>query len=248
MVTSINNQITYVRGLSTKPDVSTSLVFVDLLKVLKTMMDYRTLSAHTGLPISTLTRYVTNKTIPRGKNIPVLIGKLLEHVDIKSLIMHRLLTDGEEIDVSAVVTETNLVKLILPYMVKEFVGYKIDSLIAIDKPGLILATAFGLTMMKKVFYCQNHETGFPNYWKEVKFRIRELRTWSRLFIPKDVLKSNVLFVGGVLDNPTLINELRNRIVESKGDVVGVFSIVLTKNFMKSAKPYKLGKVVNIISL
>jgi len=233
--------------LSQKPDTSASLTLVDLLKTLKTMMDYKALSEKTGIPVSTLTRYVTNKTLPRGKNALAIVEKLLEMVDLESLVRQRILSDGEEYDVSSVVSETQLVKLIVPYMVKEFSGQKIDSLLAVDKAGLVLATAFAVLNNKKTYYCLSNETSFVNHWKEVKYRIPEVRIWAKVYIPRNVLKSNVLFTAGVLDNIMPLRELRSRIVESRGDVVGVFSIAATKQFLKTVKPYQLGKIVHLVS-
>ncbi|MCS7136731.1 MAG: helix-turn-helix domain-containing protein, partial [Nitrososphaerota archaeon] len=40
-------------------------VALDLLKLLKQKYDYKTLSKMTGLPVSTLNRYIKNKTIPQ---------------------------------------------------------------------------------------------------------------------------------------------------------------------------------------
>ncbi|MEM1942832.1 MAG: hypothetical protein QXO30_03580 [Candidatus Caldarchaeum sp.] len=233
--------------MSSKPDITASLILVDLLKTLKTMMDYKTLSKHTGIPVSTLTRYVTNKTLPRGRKIPETVDKLLELVNIESFVQQRLVTNGDEVDVSQVVAESQLIKLIVPYMYREFMGTKIDSVLAVDKAGLVVATAFGLATMKKTFYCVGSETGFPNRWKEVKYRVREARIWSKVYVPSTVLRDNVLLTMGVLDDILLLKELRNRVVESRGEITGVFSIAASRDLMKNLKPYQLGKVVNLVS-
>ncbi|MCS7129703.1 MAG: hypothetical protein NZ919_03605 [Candidatus Caldarchaeum sp.] len=234
--------------MSSKPDASASLILVDLLKTLKTMMDYKTLSSQTGIPVSTLSRYVTNKTIPRGRRLPEMVDKLLQLVDLEAFVRQHLVSDGEDVDISSVVSESQLVKLIVPYMYKEFVGYKIDAVLAVDKAGLIIATAFGLATMKKTYYCTGDETGFPNRWRELKYRVKEARMWSKLYVPREVLKSNILLTVGVLDNILLFKELRNRVAESKGDITGVFSLVSSRSFMKAIKPYQLGKVVSLVIL
>ncbi|MEM4328205.1 MAG: hypothetical protein QXI50_00935 [Candidatus Caldarchaeum sp.] len=233
--------------MSSKPDITASLILVDLLKTLKTMMDYKTLSKQTGIPVSTLARYVTNKTLPRGRKIPETVDRLLKLVNIESFVQQRLVSNGDEVDVSSVVAESQLLKLIVPYMYREFMGYKIDSVLAVDKAGLVVATAFGLATMKKTFYCVGNETGFPSRWKEVKYRLKEARMWSKLYLPSMVLRDNVLLTVGVLDDVLLLKEIRNRFVESRGEITGVFSIAASRDFMKNIKPYQLGKVVNLIS-
>ncbi|MEM2237072.1 MAG: hypothetical protein QXR26_00150 [Candidatus Caldarchaeum sp.] len=234
--------------MSKKPDTLDSLILVDLLKTLKTMVDYKTLSEHTGIPVSTLTRYVTDKTLPRRRNAIAIVEKLLRMVDLESLVRQRILSDGDEYDVSSVVSESQLIKLIVPYMAKEFTGQKLDCLLAVDKAGLALATAFAIQNNKKTYYCLTNETSFVNKWKEIKYRIKEARMWAKIYIPKDVLKCNVLLTAGVLDNIVPLKEIRSRIVESRGDVVGVFSIAATEQFLKTVKPFQLGKIVNLISL
>lgn len=169
-------------------------------------------------------------------------------VDLESLVRQRILSDGDEYDVSSVVSESQLIKLIVPYMAKEFTGQKLDCLLAVDKAGLALATAFAIQNNKKTYYCLTNETSFVNKWKEIKYRIKEARMWAKIYIPKDVLKCNVLLTAGVLDNIVPLKEIRSRIVESRGDVVGVFSIAATEQFLKTVKPFQLGKIVNLISL
>jgi hypothetical protein len=92
-------------GRQQKPDVASSLMLVELLKSLKSLMDYRMLSQHTGIPVSTLTRYVTNKTLPRGRKTLELINKLLNMEDIKTLISERVVVNGEDVDISRVVAK-----------------------------------------------------------------------------------------------------------------------------------------------
>jgi len=42
---------------------------MDILKILKEKYDYNTLSKITGLPISTLSRYCTGKSTPKGLSL-----------------------------------------------------------------------------------------------------------------------------------------------------------------------------------
>jgi hypothetical protein len=69
-----------------------------------------------------------------------------------------------------------------------------------------------------------------------------MRTSSRLYIPKTVLNKNVLIVVGVLTASPPSHRLGDRIVDSKGDVVGVCGLAALKELRKQVKPYQLGRV------
>lgn len=230
--------------LTKKIDAYTSYLAVNLLKTLKNTMDYKTLSYYTGLPVSTLTRYVTNKTLPRGKRTLELIDKLLKIVNVYHLVQQRLHTDSEELEISNVVSETYLVELMAAQMLREFAGSRVDCLLAYDRAGLILATAFGLSTMKRVYYMSTTETSLTGKWKEIKFRNADSRVISRVYVPVDVLKSHVLLTAGILDGYVPVKELLGKIGEFKGDLVGVAAIAASKEFLKSVKPYQYGKVVS----
>ncbi|MCS7110330.1 MAG: hypothetical protein NZ956_02530 [Candidatus Caldarchaeum sp.] len=230
--------------MSRKIDAYSSYLAVQLLKTLKQTMDYNALSRHTGLPVSTLTRYVTNKTLPRGKRTLELIDKLLKVVNLNLLVQQRLTTEGEEIDVSAVVSESHLVELMVAQMLREFAGNRIDCLLAVDRAGLVVATGFGLSTMKKVYYILNSETSMTERWKEIKYRSRESRALSRIYVPADALKSHVLLTAGILDGFVPLKEILGKISESKGELVGMAAVAVSKEFLKSVKPYQFGKIVS----
>jgi adenine/guanine phosphoribosyltransferase-like PRPP-binding protein len=229
-------------GRQQKPDVASSLMLVELLKSLKSLMDYRMLSQHTGIPVSTLTRYVTNKTLPRGRKTLELINKLLNMEDIKTLISERVVVNGEDVDISRVVAESHLMKLAAIYLMREYAGHRIDCVLALDNPGLVLATAFGLQTMKETYYSETNDVLADHGWAEIRYRISGIRTSSRLYIPKTVLNKNVLIVVGVFDSLAPLTQVRDRIVNSKGDVVGVCGLAALKELRKQVKPYQLGRV------
>lgn len=233
--------------MNTKIDAYSSYLAVQLLKTIKQSMDYKTLSKYTGLPVSTLTRYVTNKTLPRGKRTFELVDKLLKIVNVTHIVQQRLVADGGEVDISRVVAESNLVELMAAQMLKEFMGKRIDCILAIDRAGLIIATAFGLSTMKKVYYTLNSETSMTETWTEVKFRMPLGRALSRIYIPSEVLKSHVLLTTGILDGYVPLKEISGKIAERRGDIVGIAAVAVSREFMKSIKPYQFGKLLSFAS-
>ncbi|MDW8083798.1 MAG: hypothetical protein RMI49_01150 [Candidatus Caldarchaeum sp.] len=230
--------------LNRKVDAYSSYLVVQLLKTVKQSMDYKALSKQTGLPVSTLTRYLTNKTLPRGKRTLELIDRLLKIVNLNVIIQQRLAIDDHEVDISEIVSESYLVELMVAQMLKDLAGSRIDCLLAFDRAGLIIATAFGLSTMKKVYYTLNTETTAAKKWVEIKYRNRESRTLSRLYVPVDVLKSHVLLTTGILDGFVPLKEILAKISEAKGDLVGIAAVASSKEFLKSLKPYQYGKIIS----
>ncbi|MEM0440939.1 MAG: hypothetical protein QXF45_00975 [Candidatus Caldarchaeum sp.] len=230
--------------MTKKIDAYTSYLAVNILKTLKNTMDYKTLSHHTGLPVSTLTRYVTNKTLPRGKRTLDLVDKLLKIVNVYHMVQQRLHADSDGLDVSNVVSESYLVELMAAQMLREFAGSRIDCILAYDRAGLILATAFGLSTTKRVYYMSNTETSSTGKWEEIKFRNAGSRVISRIYVPVDVLRSHLLLTVGILDEYVPVKEVLGKISEFKGDFVGIVAVAASKEFLKSVKPYQFGKLVS----
>lgn len=229
-------------GRQQKPDATTSIMLVDLLKSLKSLMDYKMLSQHTGIPVSTLTRYITDKTLPRGKKTLELVNKLLNIEDIKTLVSQRIVVNGEDVDISRVVAESHLMKLASIYLMKEYAGHRVDCALALDNAGLVLATTFGLQSMKEIYYCETNDVMVEHGWAEIRYRVKGVKTGSRVYVPKTVLNKNVLIFLGVFDSLAPLSQIRDKILDSKGDVVGVTGLVAFKELKKQVKPYQLGRV------
>lgn len=229
------------------PNAYSSYLAVQILKTLKTGMDYKILSKQTGIPVSTLTRYVTNKTIPHGKRAAVLIEKLVSNVDIPALVNQRLVLNEDEVDVSQVVSESSLVELIVAYMLREFSGYRIDAVLGVDRAGTVVATGFGLSTMKRVFYAQNTESYASDRWLEIRYKNKQARLVQRLYVPSEALKNHILVSAGVLDSHVPLREIRTHIVSARGELVGVCAIAASQEFLKNIKPFQFGKILSFVT-
>jgi hypothetical protein len=76
-------------------------------------------------------------------------------------------------------------KLAAIYLMREYAGHRIDCVLALDNPGLVLATAFGLQTMKETYYSETNDVLADHGWAEIRYRISGMRTSSRLYIPKN---------------------------------------------------------------
>ena len=88
------------------------LIAVDLLKILKTKYNYRKLSTITGFPVSTLTRYLTGKTIPKRSRTEKLLKNLLANINISSLIAQNIGGGKDYSDLSRVMLDPNIIKVL----------------------------------------------------------------------------------------------------------------------------------------
>ncbi len=224
-----------------------SYLAVQILKTLKTSMDYKILSKQTGIPVSTLTRYVTNKTIPHGKRAQALIDNLISKLDIQAIINQRVVVTEDEVDVSQIVSESSLVELLVAYMLKEFSGYRVDAVLGVDRAGIVVATGFGLSTLKKVYYAQSTEAYISDRWIEIRYKNRQARIVQRLFVPREAFKHHLLVMAGVLDTHVPLKELRAQLVSGRGEMVGVCAIAASQDFLRNVKPFQFGKILNFVT-
>lgn len=150
--------MTIVKNLSKelfRIDNGVSYIAVDLLKVLKDKYNYRKLSNLTGIPISTLTRYLTGKTIPKGSKARRLIKNLILNLNVSSLIS-QFIKDGDVIDFSKIMFNPNMIKIIGAHIVNEFSGMKITSFMALDLLSIPL-TSYLSTITSRHFYIVTRE-------------------------------------------------------------------------------------------
>ena len=230
--------------------IFTSLLLVEVLKLLKNRHDYRELSKITGLPISTLTRYITNKTLPRGRKLNKLISNLLKNVDVNNLIRENIRWDGREIDLSNVVSDITAMKLISLHVINAFSGNRITSILAIDPEGVPLATSIGLFMERRVFFLSDKAPFNSDYNARVTHYVRETGEYKIYWMPRNLLNrnENILLVAGVLRSGALIKQLSEKLAESDASLGGIFSLVSFNRVLNEINMIPVGKRIIMMTL
>ncbi len=109
---------------------------------MKSKYNYRKLSTITGFPVSSLTRYLTGKTIPKRSRAEKLLKNLLADINISSLIAQNIEGGEDYLDLSRVMLNLNIIKVLGAHVLNEFMGMKVTSfLLELRKGAQVVYTA-----------------------------------------------------------------------------------------------------------
>jgi len=228
--------------------ISISILIVEILKLLKSRYDYKELSRITGLPVSTLTRYITNKTIPRGNKIQKLITNIVNNVDISYMIREAMGWNGDGIDVSPVISDINIMKLVSLNVINSLKGSRITSIVAIDQEGIPIATSIGMFMERRVYFVSDRMSFNSNNAMNIIYPVAETGEYKVYWFPKNIMNKDesILLVAAVLRSGALVKVLSNKIAEAGGSVDGVFSLIAFKRALAEINTIPLGKRISIM--
>lgn len=229
-------------------NIFTSLLIVEVLKLLKNKHDYKELSKITGLPVSTLTRYITNKTLPRGSKLNKLLASILKNTDVNGLIKENIRVNGKEIDLSGIVSDITAMKFISLYVINEFIGNRITSILAIDQEGIPLATSIGLFMERRVFFLSDKSPFNSDYNTRIMYYVKETGEYKIYWLHRSILNrnENVLLVAGILRNSSLIKQLYDKISGESASFGGLFSLVSFSKTLNEIGSIPVGKKVTLM--
>jgi len=229
--------------LRLRGDASTSYIVVELLKTLKESYDYKTLSKLTGIPVSTMTRYVNGRTLPRGRKTVELVSKLTSLVDVEKIVKERIKNGPDGVDITPAISEGYILKLITAHFVKNLMATQVSRILAVDEPGIALATSLGLTLDKKVYFMSERPLWPEDLAINIKYYIRESGERRGVWLPKEAIKSrkSILLAAGIVSHPALFRELHRRISELGGHLTGLCAIVSTQQALQELKPNQVGE-------
>jgi len=212
-------------------DVSTSFLVVDLLRFLKQKNDYQALSRLTGLPVSTLTRYVTNKTLPRGMRVMELLPRLLEAVELEPTIRERVRFEDGQMDIASIVTDGAILKLLTAYILNLFKGTRVTAVLATDDLSVPLTTCLGLMTSRRIYLAS--EKMMSGRAISVTFYHTGTGEYKSLWVSGAVAdrRDDILLICGVLCHASKVEALQTKITELGSSVSGVFAIAATADAM-----------------
>ncbi|MEM3032487.1 MAG: hypothetical protein QW756_07940 [Nitrososphaerota archaeon] len=238
------------RTLNSTSDTSTSYLVVELLKTLKDTHDYKSLSKLTGIPISTMTRYVNGKTLPRGRKTVELMTKLISIVDVEKIVRERITNGPDGVDITPAVSEGHILKLITAHFIKNLTATQVSSILAVDEPGIVLATSIGLVLGRRVYFVSERPLWPEESAINIKYYIKESGERRNVWVPKGAIKSrkSTLVVAGMLSHPALFRELYKRATENGGHLAGLCTIVSSASALQELKPHQIGEKHVLITI
>jgi len=203
-----------------------SYVAVDLLKILKKRHDYRRLSIMTGVPVATLTRYLTGKTIPKKNRVKKLIRNILSNINIPSLIAQHM-KNGEIYELSSVMFDPNMVKVIGAYVINEYAGTKVTSFLALDTLSIPLTTYLAISTSRP-FHVISEEplttngSAVPIVYTEPR-SVGAKSLW--LTFNRSRKRESLLLVASRTPESSFFNNLVKNLNRMKVEISGFFSII-----------------------
>jgi transcriptional regulator with XRE-family HTH domain len=204
-----------------------SHIVVDLLKVLKDRYNYKKLSNLTGIPISTLTRYLTGKTIPKGSKARRLLKNLVLNLNLSSLIS-QLIRDGDSIDLFKVMFNPNMIKIIGAHVINEYVGMKITSFMALDLLSIPL-TAYLSTVTSRHFYIVAREPLPVDNQELFTIFLNDSRSiWPTcywVYFNQARKKESILMVSAKTPEYEFFNKLIEVLEKKNVEIAGLFSLI-----------------------
>ncbi len=216
------------RGLSL--NVGLTQAAVDVLRYLKMHYDYRRLSSIMSISPSTLSRYVTGKTLPRAKNARKILEKSFEIVNPKKIVEEYF---GDDLDVEQGVHishDAQTLKILASYALNVFMGTRVNSSLSLDIPSIPLASCFSSLIGGSLFFALDRPIWHDDDYLEVSYRSAETRRTERLWFPLDLVKKNssiVIFTSFILSMSPL-REVLKTLERHKTHVSGVFTLVTLK--------------------
>ncbi|MEN2974837.1 MAG: helix-turn-helix domain-containing protein [Candidatus Caldarchaeales archaeon] len=204
-----------------------SNISVDLLKVLKANYNYRKLSSLTGIPVSTLTRYLTGRTTPKGSKARKLLRDLILNVNLSSLISQFIRDDGT-IDLPRIMFNPNMIKIMGAHAINEFAGMKITSFMSLDLLSMPLTSYLSTTTSRHFYIVSREPLSVDDGGFFILSQNKSRYVWPDsywIFFNKVKKKEEVLMISSIIPEEEFFNKLV-RVLEEKGvEIAGLFSVL-----------------------
>ena len=211
-----------------------SSVAIDLLRILKSRYNYRKLSAMTGFPVSTLTRYLTGKTVPKGRKTLKLLKNLVANVNLSAIIAQNIRNGDGYFDLTPVMLNSNMVKVIGAHVINEFAGTKITSILSLDVLSIPLATYLATATSRPLHIISPEPLSvdgenIPLVYPELGTTYAKSKWLLTNFRRK---KESILAVASQTPDPSFFNMLVKVLKRRGAEIAGIFMIVAKNDILQ----------------
>ena len=212
-------------------------IAVDLLRILKSKYDYRALSTITGFPISTLTRYITGKTAPKGAKAERLLKNLLSNINLTALIVNEVGDPDGNPNLSELLLNPDIIKVFGAHVINEFMGMKITSILPLDILSIPLATYLSSATSRPMHMISSEPVSangdsVPIVFTEGDHGSIKAR-W--LLARKNCKSESILAVSSQTPNPHFFNALLDVLKKLEMELGGFFSIIVREAYLKKLR-------------
>jgi transcriptional regulator with XRE-family HTH domain len=202
---------------------------LNVLRYLNRKYNYRKLASLIGVSVSTLSRYSTGKTIPRGVKAKTLFERASSLIDYEEIVEEFF---GESLDTENgiyISHDIETIKLLSTYLLRQFIGSRVESVLALDLQAIPIATYFASLVNTELYFVDDRPL-----WRDgiqVTYRSSNSDGRNSIWIPKGAARrrlSTILVATTILSHsPT--KEILKTLQEKKVQVSGLFALVSKSN-------------------
>jgi len=216
-----------VAGSSRLEKLRFRLLVVDALRAAKARYSYRELSEATGVDATLLARYVGGSMVPSYEHAVEIWRGLRRLLDPAREVLAALRRYGGLLDLTSVVTDPLMLRLIALEFLERFRGENITRILVPETSGIPLAAAMALHFNARLVIARRRkENPLEEY---IEGHIVESPRVSRIFyVPRSSIgrRDNVLIVDDVVQTGYTLSVME-KIVEAAGArLAGVAAVVV----------------------
>jgi len=206
-------------------DIKIKLLAVEVLKLLKENYSYKVLEEMLNLPAPVLSRYINGRVLPSLKRANEIIN-IFKNDILQDIVRRKIEFRNGIINITALVSDINLLKMIARIAVHEFRFMKISKILTKETDGIPLATIIGYEVNSNIVVAKNEKELGVDDFIEVK-QVYVTGTYSHIYVPRELIKrgDNVLIVDDIIRSGSTVRALISVCEKAKAMPIGVFVII-----------------------
>lgn len=208
-------------------DLYLRLSAVEVLSYLRERYGYKALSEMLGLQVSILSRYINGRVLPNTVRAEKIVGLFNESL-LSDIVKQRLSrTEDGFYDLSEIVTDVGLLRLVAKVASNEFRVFSINKLLTVATDGIPLAVQVAAELRGELVIAKKRkDLNVKSYFEEPIKRTPALVEY--LYVPKGALRKSdgVLIIDDVARTGETISGLIRIVNRVGARLVGVFTIVM----------------------
>ncbi len=201
-----------------------SLVFIEIIKLLKDKYTYKELSEIFNEPIPALNRYVKGQVIPAPNKTKNLMEKINQIFNLKEELKKRFKLNN---NTSPILSNSSLIKLIAFAVYRHFENLNIKKVLTAPVDGLPIAVAISSLFDAQITYPKStRDQSIENYIEQT-YQPDGSKFIKSLYLEKEIFKKNekILIVDDTIKTGATINALIELAKKFKANIEGIFVII-----------------------
>ncbi len=202
------------------------LLAIEFLRLLKRRVSYKYLSEITGISQSVLCRYVRGSIVPSFSQSINILASLASAIDIDSIIKRFLEKEQSiVIDLSRLLKDPYLVKIIAFTLLAELAGKRIDKIVVGSPTVLPIATIISMELGSDIVLAKRRKYPNVSYYEEVI--VRSMKDVETIYVDKDMIgrRDNIAVITDLVITGRTLRALLNIVARARATVSDVIAIV-----------------------